>query len=94
MSVRADGRASRSGRANSLATAALVCGIIQFFVPPACFAAIILGHVAHRQIRRTGERGYGMATAGLILGYFSVGLALLVAVMALVMNASVPATLH
>jgi hypothetical protein len=90
MSVRAAGRASRSGRTNSLATAALVCGIAEFLVPPACFAAIILGHVAHRQIRRTGEAGYGMATAGLILGYLSIALALLVAVVGLVVSASGP----
>ena len=34
--------------------------------------AVILGHVAHGQIRRTGERGSGLATAGLILGYLAV----------------------
>jgi hypothetical protein len=30
---------------------------------------VIFGHVARRQIRRTGQRGKGLATAGLILGY-------------------------
>lgn len=70
MSAYNHGRAYQTGRTNSFAVAALVCGIVQFGVPPACFGAIILGHKARRQIRRTGEGGYGIATAGLILGYF------------------------
>lgn len=65
----------RTSRTNSLAIAALVCGIIQFAVPPALVAAIVLGHVARRQIRRTGEEGYGLATAGLVLGYIYLTLA-------------------
>lgn len=32
-------------------------------------AGIILGHYAHRRIRKTGQRGDGLATAGLVLGY-------------------------
>jgi hypothetical protein len=53
-------------RTNGAAVAALVFGIIPFFggVP-----AIVLGHVARAQIRRTGERGDGVAVAGLVLGY-------------------------
>jgi hypothetical protein len=38
---------------------------------------IVLGHVAKRQIRRTGEQGNGLATAGLILSYIFTGLAVL-----------------
>ncbi|WP_435821021.1 DUF4190 domain-containing protein [Micromonospora musae] len=30
---------------------------------------IVLGHVAKRQIRQTGEQGEGLATAGLVLSY-------------------------
>lgn len=60
---------------NGLAVASLVCGIGQIF---AWFvggvAAVILGHMAIRQIRRTGEDGAGMARAGLILGYIGVAL--------------------
>ena len=60
---------------SSLAIAALVCGIIQFCgLFPAGIAAVVLGHLARRKIRRTGERGRGLATAGLILGYIGVGL--------------------
>lgn len=66
---------SRAGQTNRLATAALVCGILQFCgLLPAGIAAIILGHIANRQIRRTCERGRGQAKAGLILGYIGTGL--------------------
>ncbi|SCG46054.1 DUF4190 domain-containing protein [Micromonospora inositola] len=30
---------------------------------------IVLGHIAKKQIRRTGEQGSGLATAGLVLSY-------------------------
>jgi len=58
---------SQAKRTNSFAIAALVCGIVQFagLFP----AGIILGHRALRKIRETGEDGYGLAKAGLILGY-------------------------
>jgi uncharacterized protein DUF4190 len=62
-------------RTNRLAIAALCCGIAFLFFP-AAIVAVILGHPARREIRRTGEHGRGLATAGLILGY--VGLALLI----------------
>jgi len=50
-------------RTNTLAVASLVSA---FFVP---IAAIVLGHLAISQIRRTGEQGRGLAVAGLVLGY-------------------------
>jgi hypothetical protein len=39
---------------------------------------IVLGHIARRQIRESGEEGAGLATAGLIVGYVFTGLGLLV----------------
>jgi hypothetical protein len=48
---------------NTLAILALV---FAFIFPP---AAIVMGHIAKRQMRQTGEQGDGMATAGLWLGY-------------------------
>ncbi|MFC5744976.1 DUF4190 domain-containing protein [Actinomadura rugatobispora] len=42
----------------------ITCGGVLFSV-----GAIIFGHVAQSQIRRTGEQGSGMAVAGLVLGY-------------------------
>lgn len=59
---------------NGMAIAALVCGVGQFAVPFAGIAAIILGHKARRQIRRTGEQGEGMARAGLVLGWVGIAL--------------------
>ena len=62
-------------KTNGLAVGALVCGIIPFFggIP-----AVILGHVARGQIKRTGERGDGVAIAGLVLGYLWVALWVLI----------------
>jgi hypothetical protein len=69
---------STARRTSGLAIAALVCGIVQFAgVFPAGIAAIILGHLALRAIRRTGEDGYGLAKAGLILGYIGLVLAVI-----------------
>ena len=35
--------------------------------------AVIVSHIALAQIRRTNERGWGLAVAGLCLGYAVVG---------------------
>ena len=37
-------------------------------------ASLVLGLVARRQIRETGEQGDGMALAGVIVGGISIGL--------------------
>ena len=59
---------------NGLAIGSLVCGILEFFtLGLASIPAVILGHLARGQIRRTGERGDGMAIAGLILGWMAIG---------------------
>lgn len=64
-------------RTNSLAIAALCCGIGQVVVGPlAGIPAIVLGTMSLKQIRETGEEGRGMATVGLVLG--SVGVVLVV----------------
>ena len=47
---------------NGMAIAALITAFL--FSP----AGIVLGIVARKQIRRTGEQGWGMATAGLVIG--------------------------
>jgi hypothetical protein len=65
-------------RTNGLAVASLVCGIGQvFFWFLAAIPAVVLGHMARRQIRQTGEGGAGMALAGLILGWVGIVLSVL-----------------
>ena len=52
---------------NTLAVTSLVCAFIPG-IP--WFAAVVTGLIARRQIRETGERGDGMATAGILIGAF------------------------
>jgi type IV pilus assembly protein PilA len=66
-----DGNPPTSGKA----IASLVCGIFTFFLP-ASIAAIILGHMAHSEIRKSAGRigGQGIATTGLVLGYLGIAI--------------------
>jgi hypothetical protein len=50
---------------------AILALVFAFIFAP---AAIVLGHIAKKQIRQTGEQGEGLATAGLWLGYIFTGL--------------------
>ena len=50
---------------------AILALVFAFIFAP---AAIIMGHVAKKQIRQSGEQGEGLATAGLWLGYIFTGL--------------------
>jgi hypothetical protein len=68
---------------NGLAIASLVCGVGMFVIGISFIPAIICGHIARRQIRRTGEQGGGLALAGLILGYVG-GALFIAAVLAIV----------
>jgi hypothetical protein len=65
-------------RNNGLAIASMVLGIVWMYWIGSILA-IIFGHVALSQIKKSGgaQRGRGMAIAGVVLGY--VGIALLVA---------------
>ena len=69
----------RAGRTSGLAIASLVLGIVWVFWLGSILA-VIFGHIALSQIKRSMGvlTGRGMAIAGLVLGY--VGLAVLVAV--------------
>ncbi|WP_052070862.1 DUF4190 domain-containing protein [Rhodococcoides fascians] len=58
------GYRAQSQNTNTMAILSLVFGLFGSGI-----IAVILGHIARSQIRRTGERGSGMAIAGLILGY-------------------------
>ncbi len=67
----ATGAQTTSGKA----LASLILGIL-IFIPFSAVAAIILGHLALSEIRKSAGRlkGQGLATAGLILGYAEVAL--------------------
>jgi hypothetical protein len=66
---------------NPMAIASLICGVGQVMLwPLITIPAIVLGHIARRQIRQTGEAGSGMALAGLILGYVGAGVLVLLAI--------------
>jgi hypothetical protein len=81
-----------SDRTNGLAVASFVCGLLQLFFGLTTIPAVVLGHVARKQIRQTGERGDGLAVAGLVLGWLGVAMFALFAV--LVVVTSVAATSH
>lgn len=74
----AETRGSAVGRTNGKAIASLVLGIIGVTGIPfvASVVAIILGHMARREIVERGEEGRGLATAGIILGWVGVVLVL------------------
>jgi hypothetical protein len=85
--------ATGSGHTNTLAIVSLVAAIGSFFahvIPgiggfTVALVAVITGHMARGQIKKTGEQGMGMATAGLIIGYIHLALlALLVIVIVIV----------
>jgi hypothetical protein len=54
-------------RYNVLAIISLVTAVLSISL-----AAIITGHIALSQIKRTGEKGRGLAIAGLVLGYLGI----------------------
>ncbi|MEV0218700.1 DUF1707 and DUF4190 domain-containing protein [Streptomyces sp. NPDC050704] len=68
---------------NGKAIGSMVCGVLcSMTFGLTGIPAVVLGHKARTEIRRTGEQGDGFAIAGLILGWLSVaGWALLLMLM-------------
>ena len=68
-------------KTNGLAIGSLVSGIVAWVAVPfvGALVAIVLGHLALKQIKQTGEEGSGMAIAGLVLGYLNVVASIVVA---------------
>jgi hypothetical protein len=62
--------APRKAGTNPLAVASLLLGLVSLF-PLFGILAVVLGHLARAQIRRSAgrQKGAGLALAGLILGY-------------------------
>jgi hypothetical protein len=58
---------------NSMAIAAMVLGVAEFFTAGlTAIPAVICGHIARRQMRQVAQRGDGLATGGLVLGYMAI----------------------
>jgi len=74
---------ARPESTNGFAVSALVFGLIGGTILP-----IVFGHVALAQIGRTGERGRGMAIAGLILGYLSLTVVIVIIIIVAVAAAN------
>ena len=70
---------------NTLAVISLATGIGSWFLLPLIggVIAVVTGHVAKSQIRRTGESGDSLATIGLVLGYLHLAVVLVVIVLVL-----------
>ncbi|MCM3502008.1 DUF4190 domain-containing protein [Microbacterium sp. P26] len=67
-------------KTNLLAILSLIASLVGFilFLPViGQIAGVIMGHISLKQIKTTGERGHGMALAGLLIGYISLGLIVL-----------------
>jgi hypothetical protein len=73
---------------SNLAIASLITGILGWILIPVygSLAAIVTGHLAHKEIEESGGKlaGKGMATAGLILGYIQMGFIVLALIAAIV----------
>jgi Domain of unknown function (DUF1707)/Domain of unknown function (DUF4190) len=69
---------------NGSATGALICGILAPLTwGIAAVPAVVLGHRARSEMRRTGERGEGFAATGLALGYLAIGFWIMIALFGL-----------
>lgn len=70
-------------RINPLAIVALVSSLVGLFAIPVIgqIVGIITGHISLKQIKTTGERGRGMALSGVLIGYISLGLGILLIIL-------------
>lgn len=61
---------------NTMAIISLIAGIAGLTIFPfiASIVAVVTGHMARKEISRTGEQGGGLATGGLVTGWVGIGL--------------------
>ena len=64
---------------NSMAIVSFVSSLVGLFVIPIVgqIVGIITGHISLNQLKTSGENGRGLALAGTIIGWVSLGLAIL-----------------
>jgi len=82
-------------KTSGLALASLICGITAWTILPIflnAIAAVITGSMAKKEIKESNGTitGSGMATAGLILGWVQIGLAILAVVVIVVLLIAAP----
>ncbi len=64
---------------NGMAVASMVLGILWIYWIGSILA-LVFGYLALGQIRQRGQQGYGMATAGIVLGWVGVAIGVVVIV--------------
>ena len=67
-------------------TLAIVSLVLAFFIS---LGAIICGHIALGQIKKTGENGRGLAIAGLVLGYLGLVVGVIVVIASIAVQVAV-----
>jgi large-conductance mechanosensitive channel len=79
--------AAAAGQVDGTNVMAILSLVFAFVASP---VGIVFGHIAKRQIRRTGQQGNGLATAGLVLSYIFtiIGIAWVIFVVVAVANSS------
>jgi hypothetical protein len=70
---------------NGLAIASMVLGIVWVYWIGSILA-LIFGFVARKQIRARGQKGEGMAIAGIVLGFVGVATLILVIILAVAVH--------
>src|SRR5262249_7575578 len=75
------------------ALASLICGVVFFLWPFSAIAAVVLGHLALADIKRSAGRvtGKGLAIGGLVTGYIGASFAFLLIVAAIAIPNILPA---
>lgn len=62
---------------NGMAIASMVFSLVGIVICGTSIIGIILGHVALKQIERTGEEGRAFAIVGLVVGYVTLALTII-----------------
>jgi len=73
------GTSAAAARTNVLAIVSLVASVSGFIILPFVgpLVGVITGHIGLAQIKRSGEKGRGMALAGVIIGWVSLAFILI-----------------